>query len=287
MRKDITDHNWFHAIDFGNGTTTPGRFTEKTPPNWTLYGVLALLEQITLPGMSCLDIGTMDGLISLILKAGGASRVVATDVLNRPTFEIAREISGQDIEYYPDIHINDLPQTPVNSSYDLITFSGVLYHLYDPLGGIATCRKLIARNGLLILETETTVGSTADMKFTPAYNEYPEPYTYWQPTIPCLLEMLKFCCFEPTVLIKTLHRTTVLATAVLPAQVSNRTDRMIKTHQETRGLGPYLNFKLLASDLCRISNIEYTGHCGSFEIDPHNFFSRLPYQPNLSPQAKH
>lgn len=282
--NNIRDHHWFHAIDFGNGVVTPGRFNDTTPPNWTLYGVLYLLEHMQTEGISCLDIGAMDGLISLILKSGGAANVVATDILNRDSFRLACEITKLEINYHPDLHVNDLPHTAANGSYDLIVFSGVLYHLYDPLGGIATCRKLMARNGLLVIETETVPGGEAVMKFTPAYNEYPEPYTYWQPTVPCLIEMLKFCSFEVITTIKTLHRTTVLARAVRPSEVGMRSDRLIKTHKETRGLGPYLDFGSIENDPSPTSEIRYTGALGACEINPRQFSSNLQYQPKWGPK---
>jgi len=275
----IKSQTWFHAIDFGNGIRTPGRFDSSTPPNWTLFGVFYLIENLVVKNAKCLDIGTMDGLVAIMLEAAGAAKVVATDILKRSTFPIVKAMAGSNVSYHPGLHINNLPGSAASDRYDLITCAGVLYQLYDPLAGISTCRKMLMPNGLLILETETSPGSDYMLRFSAAYDDYPEPYTYWQPTLPCLLEMLKFCCFQPLVSIRSHHRCTVLAMAVRPSEVESRNVRMKNTHQQNRGIGPYLDFNRLETERPMRSPIEYLGAKGRFEIDPKKFRTRLRYQP--------
>jgi 2-polyprenyl-3-methyl-5-hydroxy-6-metoxy-1,4-benzoquinol methylase len=78
-----SEYEWFHAIDFGDAVT-PGR-GPGAPPNWSLFGTFHYLEGIEVQGARCLDIGTMDGLVAMMLAKRGSSSVVATDLYDRPT----------------------------------------------------------------------------------------------------------------------------------------------------------------------------------------------------------
>ena len=97
--RQAEEINWFHAIDFGD-CQSPGRFTPGTPQNRTLFGVMDMLDQIDLTGLSCLDIGTADGLIAFNMASRGAARVVSTDLPPKgfSSFNTARELLNLDVE---------------------------------------------------------------------------------------------------------------------------------------------------------------------------------------------
>ena len=106
----VKNHKWFHSINFGDGIISNGRFSEVTPPNYTLFGVYEFLKNINVNGMNCLDIGTMDGITAFTLKHLGANSVIATDMSERETFLKGRDLLGYDIDYRTPVRIDSLPE---------------------------------------------------------------------------------------------------------------------------------------------------------------------------------
>ena len=45
--------------------------------------------------------------------------------------------------------------------FDVVVFSGVMYHMLDPLGGLAHAHSLVRDGGLLILETSAIIDHEA------------------------------------------------------------------------------------------------------------------------------
>jgi 2-polyprenyl-3-methyl-5-hydroxy-6-metoxy-1,4-benzoquinol methylase len=285
QQKEINRHTWFHAIDFGNSVVSPGRFKEGVPPNWTLFGAYSLLEHIAVAGKKCLDICTMDGIVAFILKSLGAAKVAATDVFNRNSFRLARSILSLDVDYFPDVSISRLEeQVRQYEKFDLITMAGALYHLYDPLSALAVCRKLILPGGLFIIESEAREGNESVLHLNSADENYPEPFTYWIPTARVMIDMLRFCCFEPLAVIKTWHRYTILAKASAPSHISGRNKTLTAIHQQSRALVPeYLDFKRLENDSSPASVITYSGTGGFSELEPKSFTTKF----SLQPAARH
>ena len=85
LREKIAHMPWFHAVDLGEFSTS-GRFKQGRPQNTTLYGTFEFLKAMNLEGSSCLDIGTVDGLIAFGLSKLGSSNIHATDTHSRDTF---------------------------------------------------------------------------------------------------------------------------------------------------------------------------------------------------------
>jgi hypothetical protein len=131
----IESQKWFHAIDFGAGTVSPGRFGRDVPPNYTLYGVFEWLRGLSLQGARVVDVGTMDGLVAFIAKTRGAAEVIATDMARRDTFEAGRERLGLDINYQVPVTIADLPALLGPERADVVVMAGVLYHRPRSDGG--------------------------------------------------------------------------------------------------------------------------------------------------------
>ena len=154
-QDEVNELKWFHGIDFGNGLSTRGRFPEPYPPNYTLFSIYPMLESVNPQGQRVVDIGTMDGLMAFMLRNLGAEPVVATDLFDRRSFRLAKEILGygNEIEYHPHTDISHMIQRFGKSAFDLTMFCGVLYHLLSPLESLLICRQITRKNGLLLLET--------------------------------------------------------------------------------------------------------------------------------------
>ena len=227
----VDQHQWFHAIDFGP-VSSAGRMPPSRPPNYTLFGIYAFLDAIDPAGLDVIDIGTMDGLMAFMLKRLGARRVVATDLFDRQQFRIGRELLGyeEEVEYHTALDIRAMPQKFGAGSFDLMVFAGVLYHLMSPLDALITCRRLMKRDGLMLLETcfddsSEEMHLTYNMGNEPA--RFHEPTTYFLPTLPALLAMLRTASFDPIGVARLGRgggRVSVLARAVRPSAVRNKTE---------------------------------------------------------------
>lgn len=196
---EISDKQWFHAIDFGQFASA-GRFQPEQPQNITLYGAFEYLEAMNLASANVLDIGTYDGLVSFGAKQLGAERVVATDTFRNPCFLLAREALGyseDDIEYCPGVQIGELEKHFSEKQFDVIVCAGVIYHMLYPQQAFVVNRRLIKDDGLLIMETPYLHGEEeAKLVFNGVERAVNEPYTYFVPTLSALKGMANLSGFK-------------------------------------------------------------------------------------------
>lgn len=73
LERQVALHRWYHTIELAPGIVTEGMFDHR--PSIDRY-----LLPAQLPGMRCLDVGTMDGFWAFEMERRGAEEVVATDV---------------------------------------------------------------------------------------------------------------------------------------------------------------------------------------------------------------
>jgi SAM-dependent methyltransferase len=252
---DAAACTWFHAIDFGD-YVSPSRSRTKGVPNGSLQPVWEFLQHLNVAGLDCLDIGAADGIVAFTLKQMGARRVVATDVIPRRPFLIARELLALDVEYITDLPDTELGRRFAPENFDLIVMAGFLYHLFSPLNAIAACRRILRPGGLLITESCYT-GGAAPAAYLSTEMEPPltqEPSTYWIFTPSAIEGMLKLSCFD--VLgsasvggLRTsggIGRVGHIARAVAPDEVGNRRPQLVSTHTKV-SVGPPLNFQEMRS----------------------------------------
>ncbi len=279
--------NWFHAIDLGDYKTPP-RSNARAVPNATLLPVWAFLTHIDVTGKRCLDIGAADGLVSFVLKARGASHVIATDGVRRRTFEIARELLGLDVEYWHDVRDIDLPKRLEPETFDLIVMAGFIYHLFAPLSAIAACRRALKPGGLLIIETVYTGGDEPacflNTEMDPPLTD--QRSTYWVGTPSAIRGMLKLACFDifasaslgALLTSGRIGRIGFVARSVAPADVNDRTPQLIQTHTKLRGVTE-LMFHQLHTPLSL--PIDYGGPKRHIDCDHLRHPEKVPFLPRL------
>ena len=160
----------------------------------------------------------------------GGGEVIATDLFDRPGFRLARRLIGyeDEVEYHPKIDISQLHtvQRFGEGTFDLAVFCGVLYHLMSPLETLLICRQLLRRNGLLLVGTRYDAGSEAQtLRFNMGeISATGDPTTYFLPTLPALLAMLRTASYNPVAALRTQNSWCgVLAQAVCPSEVRNKT----------------------------------------------------------------
>ncbi len=288
----ISQLHWFHSIDFGDGRFTPGRFNYK-PPNYTLFGVFEFINSIDATGQTCLDIGTMDGLVSFILKTRGAKKVIATDLVSRPTFKFGANALGLDIDYQTPVKVEDLEQVLKGQKLDLIVNAGVLYHVLDPLGSIIQCRRLLKPDGLMLLESSHLCNDARSrMIFNPnekSRHGLHKHTVIWRPSRFAIEGMLEVAGFEVLGSITTGPRVTILAKAIRPSATKTAAPvirRMIDRAAQNRNYDENFGFAELESDSTPPSTIAYTGASGAHWITPQTYRPDVPLQPAWEPDDK-
>lgn len=183
---------WYYTIEI-----KPGVFSNGNNHVNTLL-TRELLRRIDPRGLACLDIGTMEGLIPTLLKRRGADYVAAADRFQyQRKVDLVQSAFGVEWDYLPGTAILDL-QTTLGDRLpmDLVVFSGVLYHMFDPLGGLARVRALVHPGSLVVVETLAVVEDSMAMYFNHEQHFYPHT-TFFAPSIPCLDAFLRMVGLNP------------------------------------------------------------------------------------------
>lgn len=163
----VSKIQWYHSMDLGNGIVTRGWDTH------TASRLKSLHFPESLAGKTFLDIGAWDGFYSFEAERRGAARVLATDGFiwagkgwsSKAGFDLAHKLLHSKAESRV-ISVYDItPQTV--GQFDVVLFSGVLYHLEDPYLAIRNVASVTKE--LLILETHTDF----EFKRRPAIAFYP------------------------------------------------------------------------------------------------------------------
>lgn len=206
---------WFHSIDLGDGVVTPGHKSAQIhEEEWSTIGV-------DVHGKTVLDIGAWDGYYSFRAEREGAARVVALDSFmwgldrdvvgqdgakrreaglpprdpheipgatghydtlpGRKGFDLAHEALNSKVEpVVRDFATEDLSDL---GEFDVVFFLGVLYHLREPLTGLAKVAQLTRE--VAIVETEGVHVPGTDglplAQFAAADEMHGDPTNWWAP----------------------------------------------------------------------------------------------------------
>jgi tRNA (mo5U34)-methyltransferase len=199
---------WYHSIDLGDGVVTPGM---KSPESMAAH--LAALDLPDLSGKSFLDVGAWDGFFSFEAERRGARRVVALDSYEwtgtPPGWEGRRERlppkrTGFDLAHSRlrssvECVVGDFMTIDLESlgTFDVVLFSGVLYHLEEPLTAL---RRLAAvTDELAIVETAAVHTGALEKHAVCEFYEGDElnadETNWWAPNAPALAAMCRAAGF--------------------------------------------------------------------------------------------
>lgn len=209
------DATWYHTIELKPGMFSPGMGHLNT-------GLTrALLAHCDVDTRRCLDLGAMEGLLSVIMARRGG-RVTAVDgfgVADR--IELVRRSLGVHFDYHPFVGSMDLvdyletfhrmQHAPANHgdprerrsipplSFDIIVASGLMYHLWSPLHLLGAARTLIRPGGIFILESAFLHSESAAMTFNFDGSKYIYPHASntWFLTDTLLDHLLRLFHFKP------------------------------------------------------------------------------------------
>lgn len=281
--QDAEKAPWFHSIDLGDGFISKSRFTENVPPNYTLFGFFDVIKHLDLKNARCLDIGTMDGISSFVMKGLGASEVVATDIGSRNTFAFARERLGLDVQYVTDTDLYNISDK-ITGKFDVVLMAGILYHVFDPLYAITVARYLTKNNAFAILETHFLKDEKRPiMVFNPGDEEpIDQANFFWRASPSCLEAMFAMCSFKVIARRDVGKRVTYLLQAVRPSKMTGLNAITKKIHKDFMRYKHYrenINFNALEQDTTDASTRLITKPQPYVSINVKSFKPEVPYQP--------
>lgn len=167
---------WYYTVELMPGVVAKGQYPDSIPmlPRQQM-------RRCDLRGASCLDVGSMEGLMAVLMRRGGAGRVLAVDGVDHclEKMDAVRHYYDADFEYRTVGPMYSLSEKLAGEGFDLINCSGLLYHVVSPLTVLTGLRPLLKRNGLMIVSTNVVVDREAFADFNAHGRLQVEPNTFW------------------------------------------------------------------------------------------------------------
>jgi SAM-dependent methyltransferase len=170
----IRDMNWYYSVELKPLAFTKGRDFPNVLPTQRL------LQRIDLSGMSVLDIGAQEGYFSVLAERAGA-KVVSYDRVDRhDRINLVKEAYSADFAYASGLpfhtfatehHRRDKPL------FDVVIFSGVLYHVVEPMLFLYFVRTILKPGGIMLMETAATHNANYLLELSRSL-----PLSYYTPT---------------------------------------------------------------------------------------------------------
>ncbi|MBN9508490.1 MAG: DUF1698 domain-containing protein [Alphaproteobacteria bacterium] len=189
----VPKFRWVHAIDLGDGAETPGVWGKGNP------SITEALADIDWRNKKVLDVGCWDGMYSFYAEARGAFPVYATDLITQrdfsgqPTFQLAHAIRNSRILYYPNVSVYNVEVLGIRD-FDVVIFSGVYYHLKDPVRALTALRRVMKEGAIIIVEGAVLEDVGCFAKFYYKDHFCGDKSNWWVPTVNCLRQWVE-CSF--------------------------------------------------------------------------------------------
>jgi tRNA (mo5U34)-methyltransferase len=190
-----TDFLWHQRFEMAPGVFAPG----ANDVDWLLHtaGVPR-----NLAGASVLDIGTTNGGAAFALERRGASRVLATDIVDSMHFgfQAIRSALGSDVEFR-QLSVYELSRV-IREEFDYVIFWGVLYHLRHPL--LALDNVHAVTRGTAYVETAVCDSEMVELAAEPVARFYRrdelagDSSNWFAPTVRTLSDWCHSSGLEPT-----------------------------------------------------------------------------------------
>ena len=161
--------------------------------------------------------------------------------------------------------------------FDVVIFSGVLYHVYDPLAALASVRGLVRNGGIVIVETAVQFEASLSLNLNGASRF--SPGMVWLPSLGCLDYLLRLVRLEPIDVLHTRRQKrpggrVALACRAVDSPPADAGDDWIGAGFHDYELGEYLDWPAVSSTTQGNSTF-----CPTGEMPPRMY----PKQPACSP----
>jgi tRNA (mo5U34)-methyltransferase len=183
---------WWHSIDLGGGVVTPG---------WRGLNDLEAdaIEMLPydLTGKTVLDVGAWDGFFSFAAERRGAARVVAIDdpsYRHRASGKESIELCAKALDSKVEIVWGDWMTTDFDP-FDIVIFSGVIYHCRDPLRSLERLRQLTKELAAIESHCEDIGGQVPMLKFFERDELNGDATNWWGPNLAALEAMTRAAGF--------------------------------------------------------------------------------------------
>ena len=205
-QSDLFTGWWYYSVELMPGSITKGQYPDSFPMLPRI-----LLRNSDLHGTTCLDLGSMEGLMPVLMCRQGAKAVLATDAIDhcrekmaavRYYYEASFEFQQTGLMY----GLSDKLRKSGRASFDVINLSGVLYHVFSPLMVLAGVRPLLKRNGLMIVSTNVVVDDSFTMHFNSGGGLQEETNTFWYLSVRALDYLLRYLKLAPIDCLYISHR---------------------------------------------------------------------------------
>lgn len=167
---------WYYDVELLPGVFARGIY----PPGMPLLPRL-MLRRCRLRGASCLDLGSMEGLMPVLMGRAGASRVLAVDGTDHCLEKLAavQHYHATPFEYRTVGPMYGLSEKLGGEGFDLINCSGLLYHVVSPMLVLGGLRASLRRGGLMIVSTNVVLDREPCADFNAAGRLQAEGNTFW------------------------------------------------------------------------------------------------------------
>jgi tRNA (mo5U34)-methyltransferase len=190
-----TDFLWHQRFELAEGVFAPG----TNDVDWLLHTAGVPLD---LAGASVLDIGTTNGGAAFTLERRGASRVLATDIVDAMHFgfEAIHTAIGSNVEFRR-VSVYELSHL-LEEQFDYVVFWGVLYHLRHPLLALDNVRAVTKHTAYIETAVcEADLPGDADVAVSRFYRRDElggDSSNWFAPNMRALLDWCGSCGLEPT-----------------------------------------------------------------------------------------
>ncbi|HMJ95061.1 MAG TPA: methyltransferase domain-containing protein [Thermoleophilaceae bacterium] len=185
---------WYYSVELLPGVVMPGSYPADLP---MLPRVV--LRRCEVADMSCLDLGTMEGVVPVLWRKRGARSVLGVDATNHCVGKMAavRHYHEVDFGFRRVGLMYDLHRQLAGGSFDLVNCSGLLYHVFSPLAVLASARPLVKRGGLMVVSTNVTLDPDPVMDFNAGGRMHADGNTFWFTSVALLDYMLRYMRLVP------------------------------------------------------------------------------------------
>jgi SAM-dependent methyltransferase len=195
LASSLYNQYWYYSIELIPEVLTQGAH------HLNLGLTRRLLKQCDVEDRNCLDIGTMEAAVPVLLSRRGAAKIVGVDIA--PFYDkinAVKHYTRAGFEYYSGLTHGRTVQflkEKGHINFDVVVLSGVLYHCFGPLHTLAMARSLLKTGGLMIIETFAVLDEQHAMFFNTAGMFTPDPSSYFLISIPLLDYILRYFKLAP------------------------------------------------------------------------------------------